>query len=209
MSGLLRLLPNSPVAAGDAVAGRLRFLPAAADGEAVAGRLRGCSRGDRELGLADCGEPAGDRRWADTMSRTLIGYQSAASRIGNRPPSTGAPHTVSHFRQAIPGKDFSSVWPGRKKREAQDAGREHKILLGRLDFNRNHLQHGLVEGSRSTIDDDSGGGAKAPGEASPVNKDGTLTHLNAGYSSELQRQLIQSVLLSFRYQITQERLSER
>ena len=36
---------------------------------------------------------------------------------------------------------------------------------------------GLVEGSRSTINDDSGGGVKAAGEASPVNTDGTLTHL--------------------------------
>ena len=98
---LLRLLPNSPLAAGDAVAGRLRFRPAAADGEAVAGRLRGCSRGDRELGLADCGEPAGDRRWADTMSRTLIGYRSAACRIGNRPPSTGAPVQWAILRHSI------------------------------------------------------------------------------------------------------------
>jgi hypothetical protein len=48
----------------------------------------------------------------------------------------------------------------------------------RLSFEQNSLvRHGLVEGSRSPIDDGSGGGVKAPGEASPVNKDGTLTHL--------------------------------
>ena len=35
-------------------------------------------------------------------------------------------------------------------------------------FQMNSLvQHGLMEGSRSTIDDGSGGGGKAPGEASP------------------------------------------
>ena len=53
------------------------------------------------------------------------------------------------------GKGFL-IWKSRREEQQIPTGHEHKILLGRLGFEQNSgrpslVQHGLVEGSRSTV----------------------------------------------------------